>query len=169
MWLWQLPLLTKGPFALMYGGQDIINQVTHIQNHPSKLVILIITSINNNKNSHVQLSSESPGRGVPSLIVCSTIFQAAIIIIMTMIMTIKMTVTMMMMIMMSYPLVMGGFHHLPGYQIIVIILPIVIKIIAMAITIQVSLYAMKKVILSNRQQNYLDSLKGILVENALNM
>ena len=34
---------------------------------------------------------------------------------------------------------------------------------------QVSLYMVKKVILSNRQQNYLDSLKGILVENALNM
>ena len=34
---------------------------------------------------------------------------------------------------------------------------------------QVSLYAVKKVILSNRQQNYLDSLRGILVENALNM
>ena len=34
---------------------------------------------------------------------------------------------------------------------------------------QASLYAIKKVILSNRQQNYLDSLKGILVENALNM
>ena len=27
MWLGELPLLTKGPFALMYGGQDIINQV----------------------------------------------------------------------------------------------------------------------------------------------
>ena len=27
MWLDQLPLLTKGPFALMYGGQDIIDQV----------------------------------------------------------------------------------------------------------------------------------------------
>ena len=35
--------------------------------------------------------------------------------------------------------------------------------------LQVSLYAVKKVILSNRQQNYLDNLKGILVENALNM
>ena len=27
MWLLQLPLLTKGPFALMYGGEGIIDQV----------------------------------------------------------------------------------------------------------------------------------------------
>ena len=43
------------------------------------------------------------------------------------------------------------------------------KIVMAIIHSQVSLYMVKKVILSNRQQNYLDSLKGILVENALNM
>ena len=31
MWLDQLPLLTKGPFALMYGGQDIIDQVKDLK------------------------------------------------------------------------------------------------------------------------------------------
>ena len=78
MWLGQLPLLTKGPFALMYGGQDIINQVILIIIVVVIIIIIIIRTINN-QIEHVQLSSESPGRGVPSLILLSTIFQATII------------------------------------------------------------------------------------------
>ena len=33
MWLDRLPLLTKGPFALMYGGEDILSQVKIISSY----------------------------------------------------------------------------------------------------------------------------------------
>ena len=30
MWLGQVPLLTKGPFALLYGGQEIVPQLSKV-------------------------------------------------------------------------------------------------------------------------------------------
>ena len=30
MWLGQVPLLTKGPFALLYGGQEIVPQLSEV-------------------------------------------------------------------------------------------------------------------------------------------
>ena len=48
-----LPMLTKGPFALFYGGEEIIPE----------------------------LSEKSPGRGVPILIMWSAIFQVSLYIL----------------------------------------------------------------------------------------
>ena len=31
MWLGQVPLLTKGPFALLYGGQQIVPQLSKVR------------------------------------------------------------------------------------------------------------------------------------------
>ena len=45
MWLGQLPLLTKGPFALMYGGQDIINQVINIIIVVVIIIIVVVVVI----------------------------------------------------------------------------------------------------------------------------
>ena len=53
MWQDKLPMLTKGPFALFYGGDAIIPK----------------------------LSEKSPGRGLPILIVCSAIFQVSLCIL----------------------------------------------------------------------------------------
>jgi hypothetical protein len=49
----QLPILTKGPFSLFYGGEQIINQ----------------------------LSKKSPGRGIPVLFIGSAIFQISLYIL----------------------------------------------------------------------------------------
>ena len=46
----KLPMLTKGPFALFYGGEEILTE----------------------------LSDKSPGRGVPLLIVLSAILQVSL-------------------------------------------------------------------------------------------
>ena len=48
-----LPILTKGPLALFYGGQHIIGD----------------------------LSEKSPGRGVPIMLMCSAIFQICLYIL----------------------------------------------------------------------------------------
>ena len=53
MYQGELPMLTKGPFALFYGGDQIIPE----------------------------LSEKSPGRGVPILILWSAIFQVSLYIL----------------------------------------------------------------------------------------
>ena len=57
MWLGQVPLLTKGPFALLYGGQEIVPQLSKVGT--AVTAVADVTAVTNMLKKLSQLSQLS--------------------------------------------------------------------------------------------------------------